>query len=182
MPKRAGPVGGNEAQAGYRWQSEPQGVRDSGAAERREKFVCNQVCRTRAAKPTLVVKISDTSRHGKAGSIPAFDARTGMRPRKGLHAARRSLASTRSKAVLLSLTPISTVPQRAQRLPMRKHRHGGGEDVWYFVPSKPVPARAATASSVPRRPSPRSVVKIAVTSTDNREVAGSNPARRHVRR
>jgi len=71
VSKRAGPVGGNEAQAGYRWQSEPQGVRNSGAAERREKFVCNQVCRTRAAKPTLVVKISDTSHPWKSG----FDSR-----------------------------------------------------------------------------------------------------------
>jgi hypothetical protein len=41
---------------------------------------------------------------------------------------------------------------------------------------------AATASLVPRQLSPRSVVKIAVTSSLEREVAGSNPARRHVRR
>src|SRR6185369_371336 len=69
----------------------------------------------------------------KAGSNPALDTRTGMRPREGLHAARRSFASARSEAVLLSLTPISPVPQRAQRLPTRKHRQGGGEDVCYFL-------------------------------------------------
>jgi hypothetical protein len=68
----------------------------------------------------------------KAGSNPAFDARTGMRPGEGLHAARRSFASARSDAVLLSLTPISPVPQRAFQLSMRKHRQGGGEDVCYF--------------------------------------------------
>jgi len=44
------------------------------------------------------------------------------------------------------------------------------------------PARAATASLVPRQPYPRSVVKIAVTSSVTREVAGSNPARRRMRR
>jgi hypothetical protein len=36
-----------------------------------------------AAQQTLVVKISDTSLHGKAGSNPAFDARTGRRPGEG---------------------------------------------------------------------------------------------------
>jgi hypothetical protein len=67
-----------------------------------------------------------------AGSIPAFDTRTGMRPGEGLHAARRGLASARSEAALLSLKPISTVPQRAFQLPIRKFRQGGGEDVCYF--------------------------------------------------
>jgi hypothetical protein len=31
------------------------------------------------------------------------------------------------------LAPISPVPQRVFRLPVRKHRQGGGEDVCYFV-------------------------------------------------
>jgi hypothetical protein len=44
------------------------------------------------------------------------------------------------------------------------------------------PARAATASPIPRQPFPRSVVKIADTSSATREVAGSNPARRRMRR
>ena len=30
------------------------------------------------------------------------------------------------------LAPISPVPQRVFRLPVRKHRQGGGEDVCYF--------------------------------------------------
>ena len=134
----------------------------------------------------------------RAGSIPALDTRTGMRPREGLHAARRSFASARSDAVLLSLTPISPVPQRAFQLSMRRHRQGGGEDVCYFGRSAVPLSRSGVAGSNPAGrnavaecalrsgnsivcspPSPsRSVVKIAVTSTVNRAVAGSSPARR----
>jgi hypothetical protein len=44
-------------------------------------------------KPTLVVKMSDTSHHGKAGSNPAFDSRTVERPGKGPHAPRRRFLS-----------------------------------------------------------------------------------------
>jgi hypothetical protein len=45
---------------------------------RAKKLFCILVCRlehARAAQPTLVVKMSDTSLPGKAGSNPAFDAR-----------------------------------------------------------------------------------------------------------
>lgn len=117
----------------------------------------------------------------KAGSNPAFDTRTGMRPGEGLHAARRGVAAERERRCVVVTGPISPVPQRTFQLMMRKHRQGGGEDVCYFV-SKTVARKGGTASPVPRLHSPRSVVKIAVTSSVKREVAGSNPARRHVRR
>jgi len=68
-PKSAGPAGGNEAQAGYRWQSEPlQGFARSGApfTALRQNFSKFGLPRL-AAEPTLVVKISDTSRHGNSG-------------------------------------------------------------------------------------------------------------------
>ena len=85
----------------------------------------------------------------RAGSNPAFDARTGMRPREGLHAARRSFVFARSDAVLLSLTPISPVPQRAFQLSMRRHRQGGGEDVCYFGRSAVPQSRSGVAGSNP---------------------------------
>jgi hypothetical protein len=73
--RSAGPAGGNEAQAGHRWQSEPGQVRYGGAPLRapRQNLFCNFALPHLAAQRTLVVKISDTSSHGKAGSNPAFD-------------------------------------------------------------------------------------------------------------
>ena len=104
--------------------------------------------------------------------------------------------------MLLSLTPISPVPQRAFQLPKREPRQGGGEDVCYFgrsagprqwsgvAGSNPAGRNAVaeyalrSGNSIARSPpcQSRSVVKIAVTSTVNRAVAGSSPARRSMRR
>src|SRR5215470_19114814 len=67
--RSAGPAGGNEAQAGYRWQSEPgkgslwRRAVESAATE----FVFQFGLPHLAAQRTLVVKISDTSHHGKSG-------------------------------------------------------------------------------------------------------------------
>ncbi len=69
----------------------------------------------------------------RAGSNPAFDTRTGMRPGKGPHAARRSFSPARRGAALSSLTPISPVPQRTYQWPASMRRSGGGEDVCYFA-------------------------------------------------
>jgi len=85
----------------------------------------------------------------KAGSNPALDTRTGMRPREGLHAARRSFASARSDAVLLSLTPTSPVPQRAPTIADASRRQGGGEDVCYFGRSAVPQSRSGVAGSNP---------------------------------
>jgi hypothetical protein len=40
VPESAGPAGGNEAQAGHRWQSEPQGVRDMRRGSERREEIC----------------------------------------------------------------------------------------------------------------------------------------------
>ena len=38
-PRSAGPVGGNEAKAGYRWQGEPRGFARRRVIERRDKQI-----------------------------------------------------------------------------------------------------------------------------------------------
>jgi hypothetical protein len=83
----AGPVGGNEAQAGYRWQSEPQGVRNRGAFQSAAQ-ICILVCRVIAAQPTLVVKISDTSHWKERVRTPPLMSRTVEAPCEGSHAPR----------------------------------------------------------------------------------------------
>jgi hypothetical protein len=67
--RSAGPAGGNEAQAGHRWQSGPGRVRYGGAPFRapRQNLFLNFGSPHLAAQRTLVVKISDTSHHGKSG-------------------------------------------------------------------------------------------------------------------
>lgn len=121
-----------------------------------------------AAQPTLVVKMSDTS-HG--GAPVLLDVGT------------------------IPKTPISLVPWRTYQWPALLRRPGGGEDVCYFVVRRfgaervrgPHAerrfARRGSNSIACSPPTPSTpVVKIAVTSSVKREVAGSNPARRHVRR
>jgi hypothetical protein len=74
---------------------------------------CNSLCRLSRLNQTLVVKISDTSHpEERAGSNPAFDARTVEVPRQGLPRATAQVFS-KGAPVLPSLTPISPVPQRA---------------------------------------------------------------------
>ena len=103
-----------------------------------------------AAKPTLVVKISDTSLQWKKRvRIPPVKSRTVERPPARDPARATAPARPSGLTGVESLRPISPVPQRAYSWPTRKLRSGGGEDACYFV-SKTVPARAATASSVPR--------------------------------
>jgi len=66
-----------------------QGFANGGApfSAPQKKFL-NLVCRLAAAQPTLVVKMSHTSLQGKAGSNPAFDARTVDAASRGLCAPR----------------------------------------------------------------------------------------------
>lgn len=196
VPKCAGPAGGNEAMSRTPMaERTPRSSQSAAHRQRREEIFQNGLphhCGSTDAGGEDVGYFAPLER---AGSNPACDTRTGMRPGKGPRAAPRSLSSARRAAVLSSLTPISPVPQRTYRRPAQLRWSGGGEDDCYFVgrrygaervrgrtPKGGSPARAATASLVPRRPLPRPVVKIAVTSSVKREVAGSNPARCHVHR
>jgi hypothetical protein len=71
VPKRAGPAGGNEAMSRIPMAGRTGRVRYGGAPFRSAAteicFVRFRVCRLIAAQPTLVVKISDASLHGKCG-------------------------------------------------------------------------------------------------------------------
>ena len=85
VPKRAGPAGGNEAMS----RTPMAGRTSKGSLWRRavesaatEIRLSDLAGRIRAVQPALVVKMSDTSLHGKAGSNPACDARTGERSRQ----------------------------------------------------------------------------------------------------
>jgi hypothetical protein len=163
---------------------------------RRDKFRFSNSAR-RMSRPadTLVVKTSDTS-HPKRGSIVPWN------PSGGTGASRVSARLERAELAFRTspfrFRPFPSVP--FFDLPRRRTapRQGGGEDVCYFVVERRPLLRcggrgfesrgqrcpssgssgAATASPVPRQTLTRSVVKIADTSFAEREVAGSNPARR----
>ena len=84
-PSARGLSEGTKAQAGYRWQSESLGVRNSARTCSRaaNEFVLISGWPHRAARPTLVVKISDTSLQWKQRvRIPPVKSRTVERPRK----------------------------------------------------------------------------------------------------
>lgn len=139
----------------------------------------------------------------RAGSNPAFDARTGdAASQRSARAPAQLLARKARRCVVVTDTDIARSPAY---LINGRRRYAGQAVVKMSVTSVDAPSRsrgsesrvrvppaampwqsmllgAATASTVPRQPSPRPVVKIAVTSSVKREVAGSNPARRHVRR
>ena len=113
-------------------RANPDGSQHAARRQRRDRIFVDRFAAMIAAQPTLVVKMSDTSLHGKAGSNPAFDART-VDAALGEACTRHGAGlSARTAPVLSSLTPISPVPQRTHQWPMRKHRPGGGEDVCYF--------------------------------------------------
>ena len=85
--------------------------------------------------------------------------------------------------MLTSLTPISPVPQRTFPMPRRREASRLAV-VKMSVTSLEKRPPDEGSNSVDRSPPnlSRPVVKIAVTSSATREVAGSNPARRSMRR
>jgi hypothetical protein len=117
VPRSAGPAGGNEARSRTPMaERTPRGSSWRRTFQRRAKICLSSGLPHLAAQPNAGGEDFGYFAHKeRAGSNPAFDARTGMRPGEGPHAARRSLASARSEAVLSSLTPISPVPRRATR-------------------------------------------------------------------
>ena len=134
MPKCAGPAGGNEAMSRTPMaERTPRSSQSAAHRQRRDEIFQNGLphhCGSTDAGGEDVGYFAPLER---AGSNPACDTRTGMRPGKGPRAARRSLSSARRAAVLSSLTPISPVPQRTYRRPAQMRRSGGGEDDCYFV-------------------------------------------------
>jgi len=141
----------------------------------------------------------------KAGSNPAFDARTVEVPRRG---SPRATAQIFRKETCVAVTDADIARSPACPLIVDVRRRSAPAHwqavVKMSVTSVEAPAAeavgdagsnpagsdavaevlfgAATVSPVPRQSQPRPVVKIAVTSSPKREVAGSNPARRSMRR
>ena len=85
VPKRAGPVGGNEGdEPDTDDRANPEGSQIAARHSRRRGRTY-LVCRTLAAQPTLVVKISDTSYQWKERvRIPPVKSRTVERPDEGI--------------------------------------------------------------------------------------------------
>jgi len=82
-----------------------------------ERFVFS-VCRMLRLKPTLVVKISDTSLTGKAGSNPACEVtHRGATLARDPHAPRLLFVPC-GRTGVESLRPISPVPQRTHQGPV----------------------------------------------------------------
>jgi len=66
-PKARGLSEGTRRKPDTDGRANPWGFAVAAPLSAAKEFVSNPVCRNVAAKPTLVVKISDTSRHGKSG-------------------------------------------------------------------------------------------------------------------
>ena len=124
VPKSAGPVGGNEAQAGYRWQSELQGVRACGAVPGvAQEISLHLVCRIPRLNQTLVVKISDTSRRKKRVRIPPVMPAPWSGPERGTHAPRAPVTAERQQpAQAITDADIACSPACCFQLPVREHR------------------------------------------------------------
>jgi hypothetical protein len=158
-----------------------------------------------AAQRTLVVKISDTSHHGKAGSNPAFDTTYRGSGLARAVASRVRFFCQEAPALMSLTTDIACSPAclcncRCAAMFIGKAvvkmsvtsgksaaRFCGSEVAWFK--SRRQKCRSSvialrSGNSFARSPptSSRSVVKIAVTSSAKREVAGSNPVRRSMRR
>ena len=101
----------------------------------------------RAAQPTLVVKISDTSLQRKERvRIPPVMSRTVEAPGEGSHAPRlRILPQGKDRSCTDS--DIARSPACFPKMPVRKLRQGDGEDVCYFGKSAGRP-RAVRRSRV----------------------------------
>jgi hypothetical protein len=86
-----------------------------------------------AARPTLVVKISDTSHWKKAGSNPAFDVHVPWkRPRKAVASRAPVFPSAEEPALSATDSDFACSPACVSIVDA-SHRQGGGEDVCYFV-------------------------------------------------
>ena len=129
VPKSAGPAGGNEAMS--RTPMAERTLRSSQIAahlRRGRNLVCRKSsCGSTDAGGEDVGYFAST---GKAGSIPAFDARTVEVPRQGLP---RATAQVRRKEACVAVTDADIACSPAYPSNGRSSgRPGGGEDVCYF--------------------------------------------------
>jgi hypothetical protein len=193
---------GTRREAGYRWQSEPF----KGSLSRRAvhsaatEFVSSFGLPRLAAQPNAGGEDFGYFAPGKERvRIPPLTHALWRCPGKGCHAPQHRF-SERSTCVAVTERRYRLFPSVLCRraslgtavVKMSVTSGRAPAALWSEVAGSNPTGRnavaqsllfgAATASSVPRQLSTRFVVKIAATSSATREVAGSNPVRRPMRR